>query len=435
MMEFKQECKYFISDRPCKFHKIDNRIVCVNCKHYIEKTQKYEPQVNTDFFNRLKTGCGLGKNKKIVIIKLAALGDVVRTTSILKPLFKKYKNPQIYWVTHKEAFPVLDNNPYIKEKIAYETAWQLISEKFDVLINLDLDKEALRLTKLISAAKKIGFYLDENDKILCSNIWAERWFALSHSDILKKRNKKTYQEYMLKVIGIESYRNNECPIIINLTAEEKKFAEKFAKQNNITKKDFVIGINTGGGDKWPKKEWPVENTVELIKKIVKSEKLKVKSKFKILIFGGEKEKERNKKIVKSLMFNVQGSKINKEEIKGLTMNSKLLTNVIDTGTNNSLRQFFALLNLCNLMVVTDSLALHVFLGLGKSAKGRYTSGGRVIALFGPTSSKEIELYGLGKKIVSKKDCINCYNKNCKKTPDCMQLIKAETVFNSVKSLV
>ncbi|MFQ3675045.1 MAG: glycosyltransferase family 9 protein [Endomicrobiia bacterium] len=403
MMEFRQDCIYFISDRPCKFHKLDTKVVCKTCLHYKKFTTK------------------------ILIIKLAAIGDVVRTTSILKPLFKKYKNPQICWVTNTESLPVLENNPYVKEKISYETSWQLTSEKFDVLINLDLDKEAIRLTKLISADEKIGFYLDENDRIVCSNIWAEEWFKLSHNDVSKKKNKITYQKYMIKIIGFESYRVKECPIIINLTEEEKNFAKKFAEQNNISKNDFVIGINTGGGDKWPKKEWPVENTVELINRLLKSEKLKVKDKIKILIFGGKKEKNRNEKIFESLKFKVKSLKVNKEFGKGreLSLNFNLLTKVIDTGTDNSLREFFALLNLCNVVVVTDSLALHVLLGLKK----------KVVVLFGPTSASEIETYGLGKKIVSKIDCIGCYNRDCKKSPYCMQLITPETVVHFINSII
>ena len=44
---------------------------------------------------------------KILIIKLGALGDVIRTTSILKGLKEKYPNCKIDWVTYKYCFELL----------------------------------------------------------------------------------------------------------------------------------------------------------------------------------------------------------------------------------------------------------------------------------------------------------------------------------------
>jgi heptosyltransferase-2 len=379
-MEFKQDCNYFFPDRPCKIHKNNSNINCNNCNNFVPE------------------------GKKVLVIKLAALGDVVRTTSILKPLYKKYNKPSIFWVTYKDALPILDNNPYVKEKISYDLAWQLAIEKFDVLINLDLDNDALRLTKIVSAEKKVGFYLDDNNKIFFSNHAAKKWFELSHDDNSKKNNTLTYQKYMMQICELKVAKPKDYPIILNLTEEEKKFAENFAFKNNIRKTDFVIGINTGGGDKWPKKELPVENTVELIKLLVKTDKLKNK-KLKILLLGGKKEKVRNERIIKIL--------------------KSQSINIIDSGTTNTLREFFSLVNLCNLLVVTDSLALHIALGLKK----------KVVSLFGPTSANEIELYGLGKKIVSPMECVCCYNRDCQKEPFCMQLINPTKIFAEIKKII
>jgi heptosyltransferase-2 len=167
----------------------------------------------------------------------------------------------------------------------------------------------------------------------------------------------------------------------------------------------VAGING------KKKEYPVEQTVELIKLLVQSsefkdKKVKTKNKktgVKVLLFGGEKEEERNKKIV-------------------YLVNNPLL---IDTGCKNTLREFFSLINLCDILVTSDTLALHVALALNK----------RVVVLFGPTSYNEIELYGLGKNIVSPVKCVVCYNRTCDKKPDCMQLIKPKDIYDTILNLI
>ncbi|MFN3550928.1 MAG: glycosyltransferase family 9 protein [Endomicrobiia bacterium] len=383
-MNYNQDCIYFLSDRPCKFHKKNSKILCLNCKFY-------KPI-----------------NKKILIIKLAALGDVVRTTCILKPLYKKYKNSKIYWITENNAVEILQNNPYIYEIIPYDGSFQLFNYKFDILINLDLDTNALRLTKNIFAEKKYGFYLDQKDNILCSNKSAEKWFELSHNDELKKQNKKTYQEFLMEILEFKNLEYTDYPIIINLTKEEKLFAEKFIHDRIKNKTNFYfIGINLGGGDKWQKKEYPAELTVQLIRYILESKELK--KDVKILLFGGKKEEDRNKKII-SLISTYYPSLINK---------------IIDTKTENTLRQFFALLNLCDILVTSDTMALHIALALKK----------KVVALFGPTSYNEIEMYGLGKKIVSSIDCVVCYNRSCSKKLDCMQKISPKMIYKEIINLL
>ena len=49
----------------------------------------------------------------ILIIKLGAIGDVIRTTSILHGLKSKYENCTIDWITKKESFDILKNNNLI----------------------------------------------------------------------------------------------------------------------------------------------------------------------------------------------------------------------------------------------------------------------------------------------------------------------------------
>jgi hypothetical protein len=65
-------------------------------------------------------------------------------------------------------------------------------------------------------------------------------------------------------------------------------------------------------------------------------------------------------------------------------------NLVDGGTDNGLLRFAALVSLCSLLITSDSLALHVALARDV----------RTVAFFAPTSAAEIELYGLGEKVVS-----------------------------------
>jgi heptosyltransferase II len=65
--------------------------------------------------------------------------------------------------------------------------------------------------------------------------------------------------------------------------------------------------------------------------------------------------------------------------------------------------------------------MHLSLALGK----------RTVVLFGPTSAAEIDLYGLGEKVVPDMTCLSCYKTSCDFVPNCMDLISADQVERAV----
>ena len=129
------DCRFFASEKPCQF-KLD-------C-HIDNSCPKYQSM-----------------GKRILIIKLAAIGDVLRTTPILPVLKKKYPQSYITWITDKSSLQVLEENPYIDRLLTanYENALRLQVEEFDVLICLDKDTVASSLASIVKADQKLGFAL------------------------------------------------------------------------------------------------------------------------------------------------------------------------------------------------------------------------------------------------------------------------------------
>src|SRR3989344_7893065 len=105
-------------------------------------------------------------NIRIVIIKLGAKGDVVRTLPILEALKKKYKNCEITWITKENALEIFNNNRGVDKLVAIEDEKEVRelcnNKEFDLLINLDVEKEACSLADKIKADEKKGFFLDES---------------------------------------------------------------------------------------------------------------------------------------------------------------------------------------------------------------------------------------------------------------------------------
>ncbi len=293
--------------------------------------------------------------KKILIIKLGALGDIIRTFPVAEAIKEKYPDSELTWITKDNALDLFKNNLFIDRVF---TIANYPEESFDLLYNFDIDDEATKIASKINAKEKYGFY-SESGYAAPFNPGAEYYLNILFDDELKKTNKKTYQEMMFETAGLEC-KNGICRI--HLAKEEEEFAKKFLIENNLNN-EKLIGVNIGASSRWPSKVWAKENLKEFI--IKANEKA-----YSILLFGGPNEAKEHKELFEEL--------------------SKRGIKIYKNNPNNSLREFFSLVSLCNKMVCSDTLALHASLALGK----------QTIGLFFCTPPDEIEGYGLLKKISS-----------------------------------
>ncbi len=305
--------------------------------------------------DKLKNNGQINNYMKIIVIKLGALGDVVRTLPIAEALKKKYPNSEISWITKQNALELFEGNPFIDK--TYSIPFKL-EERFDLLYNFDIEEEATSLALQIKAAKKYGFF-SEGGYASSFNLGAEYYLNTVFDDGLKKSNRKTYQEMMFDAAELKYEK--EKPKIY-LTENNIKYAENFLKKNNITR-EKLIGIHIGADSRWPSKTWSEEKIKDFIKKT------KEKG-YEILIFGGPNEMGKIEKLQNEL---------NEKDIK-----------IYINNPHNSIKEFASLVNNCKKMICSDSLSLHVSLALNKST----------IGLFFCTTPYEVEDYGLLKKIVS-----------------------------------
>jgi len=333
----------------------------------------------------------------ILVIKLGAIGDVIRTTAMLPGLKEKYKNCRIDWVTKKESFNILKNNGLINKIFLIENDVEKIKNNgYDLIINLDDDNEACKMACEIAHKDVIGAYLDNGKKKYTQNssLWFDMGmiskFGKKKADELKAKNKKTYQEVMYNILGLEY--NKQEPIL-KLSNKELEFGKKFAERNNIKSNDLIVGINTGAGGRWQDKKLSIEETALLIDTL--NNKM---PDARLLLFGGPEEKERNEKIKKAIK-----------------------SKIIDAGCDNSLMEFASLVNLCSILITSDSLALHIGTGLRK----------KIVSFYYPTSAAEIEDYGRGIKIIGKGKDYCSYKGKCDIPPEW----DIDEIANAAKKLV
>ena len=197
---------------------------------------------------------------------------------------------------------------------------------------------------------------------------------------------------MAEMLGTDK---SEMEPLIFLGEKERTFQKKFKEENNIADDEILIGINTGAGERWQYKKLGEEKTANLINSIYEN------FGHRAILLGGPEERERNARIA-----------------------AQVKVPIIDAGTGHSLLEFAAIIDLCNILITSDSLALHIGTALKK----------KVIAFFGPTSMAEIELFGRGKKIAPKMNCLVCYKRKCDFNPACMHIITVDQLLMAIKEV-
>ena len=380
------DCKLFEGDKPCSPNK-QYGVFCSNCTFYEQDTTiKNEfPPIGPPVVTQDDGG-----HKKILIVKLDAVGDVLRTTSILPSLKDKHPDSEITWITKSKSFPVIKDNELIDEIYFSEDELEhLFNDMFDIAINLDSGKESCRIMSSVSAHEKSGFAI-ANGKPYPINSLANEWYLMGVDDNVKKLNKKTYHRIIHEICGLE-YAGAKPSLTI--TSLHKKNAEDIKKKYALNNYSEFILVNLGGGNRWQYKKWTKESFIELVNMLSASSE-----KTAVGIVAGDEDRD---------FYNEISDAIEDRN------------NVIYFGCDNSIDDFIAIAMLADKILTADSLALHIATALDKFA----------VVVVGPTSHTELDVFGKGKIVFSGKvDCLCCYLNKCDKIITCMNTIGAGDLF-------
>ena len=352
-MIIKTDCRHFRGDIPCKPHK-NFSVNCSECKYY-DQTQE-----------------------KILIIKLGAIGDVIRTTPLLRKLKENFPKAQIFWLSYT---PEILSGKWVDRcsSVNIENIEMLKTIEFDWLINLDKDTLAISLTKNINARIKSGFIIDDfcHAKPISNEAENHKWLTGLFDD-LNKENTKHYVQEIFEICGY-SFAGEEYIL------EKEEGLINF----NINKNNKVVGLNTGCGGRWSSRLWPEDYWIDLAKQLIKQN-------YSVVLLGGEQEHEKNKRI---------------EQLSGAQYFG-----------HYPLSGFINLIDECDIIVTAVTMAMHLAIGLQKK-----------LILFNNIFNKnEFYLYNRGVILEPDFDCDCYFSPNCKN--NCMQYLKPETVIQAITKL-
>jgi heptosyltransferase II len=318
-------------------------------------------------------------SREILILKTAALGDVLRTTSILPGIVARFPDARVTWVTAPSARCLVERHRLVAEVVDFESRAVLAAEKmierfagrrFDWVISLDDEEPLCRLASGVATNKLSGAYLDREGRRTYSDD-VESWFGMgllakagkAAADARKIENQRTHPEILATMLGVAPGKP-ELPLA---TAEVAAAAE-FAARTGLHDHGPVFGLNTGAGSRWKTKELRIEE----LESLVATWSASYANRATFVLLGGRDEAPRNAEIARRLAA------------------LRPAPRVIDAGTDNSLDRFAAIIARLDFMLTSDSLAMHIAIARDVP----------LVVFFAPTSAAEIELYGLGEKVWS-----------------------------------
>lgn len=360
------DCKHFTGYKPC-----------------LPNTQCYKECVDND-----STGT------RILIVNLDAMGNVLVTTSLLPALKRKYRKSHVSWITLKNAYPLIQNNPYLDATYLWEPeSWLILQQiRFDLVLSVDKSQRSGAFVMGLNAKEKLGFGMNERGQIVPLNKEAHENYILGLDDHLKFRvNQKTVQQLQCEQFRLK-YRCDEY--VLELTNEEEAFCRSYKEQVGIRHERLVVGFNTGCSELYPNKKMTIDQHVMLIDRLHAMEGVQ------LVLVGGPEDTQRNAEIVQR----VDGK-------------------VISTPTTEGVRRGLCYENICDVIISGDSFGMHAAIALKKY----------VLVWFGVSCWTEIDLYGRGEKFIPHGlHCSPCWKRSCPYNLECIEMINLDAIAASVE---
>jgi heptosyltransferase-3 len=327
--------------------------------------------------------------KKILVIKVRAIGDVLLSTIVLKNLRHHFPDAQIDFLTEPASREVLEGNTAVDNIVIFDRAndgpvaflWSLRSRHYDLVIDLFGNPRTALMTYLSRARHRVGYEF--------------RGRRYAYNILVRPRGGEVHNTEFnldaLRAIGIEIV-DHEIPFSISKVEED--YADSFVREHRLNGK-LVVALNPNGS--WYTKRWGVGKFAMLGDRLVEQDKAKV-----LLLWGpGELEDARR--------------------IQGMMRFPTIIS------PKTSLKQLGALLKRCSLLVSNDAGPMHLAAILSVPTLGIY--GPTNPHFQGPVGKKTswVRLEGL--------ECLGCNLTSCAIGHLCMEQLSVDTVMDAVHRML
>jgi len=318
------------------------------------------------------------KNKKrILIIRLSSLGDILLTTPLIRSIKSRYPNITIDFLLKEQYQNTLKQNKYISNLFLYEDGQKILQQNnYDLIIDLHNN---FRSRKVVNNLGVYSLQFKKNNfkKFLLVNLRINRLRSFPQIPV---RYASTIPNFKLDDKGLDVFLPNDI-------------------KPNLKDGNKYIGF--APGSRHYTKMWPLEYYIEL-------GKLLSENGYKIVLFGGKNDKQVCDKIKLDL-----SSSIN------LSNNDDLFKTAID-------------MKECSAIICNDSGLMHLVCGLKIPV---LTIFGSTVKEFGFTPYKNQNVI-LENNSLNCRPCSHIGRSSCpKKHFNCMKELTPQLAYSKLKELL
>ena len=333
--------------------------------------------------------------KRILVVKLDHLGDVLLSTPVFSNLSQAYPDAELHALTGAWSRVVLEKHPEVSQVLEYNSpAFSRTAEPTSLKQTFQLYRE-LRRQKYDLMVELRGDW-----RILC---FALLWVTPKRLDraTLQVENKLGFPRFTgiheaTRNLDVLRKANIPTPIQTTtfwVTTEDKKWASNFLTTQQIDRERSLIAIHPGSPI--PQKRWAPERYAKLADWLIAQKRAKI-------LFIGVKE-----------------------EIPIITEIQRLMrAESNNIAGETTLTQLASILHVCNVFIGNDSGPMHLAAAVGTPTIGLYGPGDPT--RFGPVGPQ-------CQTIQQKPDCPPCPGTACRFGKDgCMSKIQVDDVIQTLE---
>ena len=349
------------------------------------------------------------KFRKILVIRLSAVGDVIRTLPAVKALKEKEPSSHIAWVVEEHSKSFLESQPEINEVILFPrkrwtkgiqsplTWWRtsrevrdfakgLRQKRFDVALDFHGRLKSGLISFVSGAPTRVGFdpRSSKEGNFLFSNVKVQ----------LPRENINRYERNLLLLRGIGLEITDLKPVL-HISTEERKWADVFFGQLSKALPGPLIAIHPWTSPQTPYKRWVGDRYSQLADRLVRELGAR------IIFTWGPGELEPVEKI--------------RREMKEPSFLAPQTDSLIRLGE---------IFRRCNLYIGGDTGPMHVASLVGTP----------IVAIWGPTHPVVNEPFGKHKMVRKEVGCNPCRKQFCKEVT-CLTSVTVEDVFQAARELL
>lgn len=289
--------------------------------------------------------------KRVLLVRLDGIGDVVMTSSFLRELRRNLPDARITLIVEPAVYNLVELCPYVNEvltfdwkvsryldpiqrhwqalRLAYRDLWH---RRFDLAVVPRWDADyyyASFLAYFSGAPWRVGY----SENVIDLKRRLNGSFDKLFTHVLDNNVLKHEVEHNLDVIHFLDGTVQEDRMELWVSPEDEAFAEQVLKSHEVPPDDLLIAFGPGAGDL--RRMWPISNFIEL------GAWLKMGSHARIMVLGGQGEEPLGRELQRQL--------------------GDPVVNVVGQAT---LRQTGALLKRCCLYVGNDAGPMHMAAAAG-----------------------------------------------------------------------